>query len=1106
MNFTDEQKNAINERGTNILLSAAAGSGKTATLVERVSRLIDEGTHIDEMLIVTFTRAAALGMRKKLSDTLMALAAEGSEVASEELLRLERADISTIHGFCAGFLRENFESAGVDPNFRIMDDADYEQQKEKAINEALENAYEKQDEELLALDFGRGRRKLFELADSLMEWLETRPEPENWIMEALSIDPAVWKNMLADACRKRIKSHIEQCERFIEMEIPDHYKNALNEDISNLCLMLGESDTRMLAMRVKVYKNTTPRGRNGGCDEELLDTVKKVRESFSKTLASDPIRLLAEDCADEDVAVSLRNLKRLYEIVAEANDLLSEVKRERGMLTYSDLEMFTLNALMNDDTARAVREKYKYIFVDEYQDTSDAQEAILTRVARGDNMFMVGDVKQSIYRFRNAEPRLFLSKYSQYSEGNGGKMLPLTMNFRSSERIVEFVNTVFERLMTGGDSMIEYDANARLNAGTGMEGVKTDCYILEGEADEEYSKDMREGIMIAQIIKSEMAADPGLKYSDFAVLTRQKAAAFKALMPVLMSEGIPCFAEGAGGYYDALEVRLALSLLSVIDNLYNDVELIGLLRSCVCRLSNDELALVRLTDRDCSFAEAVEKYAEGEDELAARLRAFLEMIADLNRLSPDVTLGELTRIALERSGIYAYVGALPSGEVRRANLDMLIEKAADYDANVSGSLNRFLAYARKLSEKEDAQTANPLSENSNVVRLMTVHHSKGLEFRIVIAARLDRLFKHPRNEDSLLCHPMYGLGIMRCDERLSTRRSTYSRAAIQSVISREETAEDIRVLYVLLTRARERLILTGTSKDWNKTLEAVSQRESDPAGASSPLLMLLAALGRDRLNEYLNIKTVCTADITLNKEETECGKVVETDEEYIDRLLWTYPYAGSEYIPLKLTASGLLRSLDAPGGAEEMVRRPVFMQEKGLTGTETGTAYHRAMQLLDIQRLRAMDEREMGEEIARQLDDMASRHIFTSQERSIIRVGRLVTFFASRWGRLMMDAEDLRRELRFNVLMDASEALTKSEARGSGGELLVQGSIDCCFIVDGEWVLLDYKTNRADDLDELTEHYRPQLELYSGALERISGISVGHKVLCLLSQSKWIEV
>ncbi len=467
MNWTDEQSRAIHARGGNLLLSAAAGSGKTTVLVERVLTLILEegGTDIDRMLIVTFTRAAAADMRSKLSREMAKRASQGSARCREQMLKLEHASITNLHSFCADFLRTHFEAAGVDPAFRVLDDPIAARLLDEALDETLEDAYADRSPELDRLDYGRGPKKVRELVGDMYRTLAQRSDPKAWLEKIDGDMISAWMKELTYSAHGRILLARSYSVQAIDHEgCPEHYEKALKKDIEIYDEMLAIGEYDPLCRRLQAFKPTQPRGRNTGVDEADLNAVQDLRKKAKDAISPDRVAMCALPAAQSiaDARDQLAQVKLLGALAMEVMRRYDEKKAELSGLTYDDLETKTLAALSRDDVAAAMREQYDYVFVDEYQDTSEIQEAIVARLSRGDNRFMVGDVKQSIYRFRQAEPKLFMNYYRDYLGHDGGTLLPLTRNFRSKPEVLSFTNMIFERTMTGGDAEITYDELARL--------------------------------------------------------------------------------------------------------------------------------------------------------------------------------------------------------------------------------------------------------------------------------------------------------------------------------------------------------------------------------------------------------------------------------------------------------------------------------------------------------------------------------------------------------------------------------------------------------------------------------------------------------------------
>ena len=1126
MQWTDEQRRAIEERGTNILLSAAAGSGKTTVLVERVLELIESGAgRIDRMLIVTFTRAASADMRAKLSRELGRRASAGDERCRSQQLLLERASISTLHGFCSDFLRTHFESAGVDPAFRVLDDAQTRRITDEALDQAIEEAYEEPGERLSALDYARGPKSVRAMAEALLRALDERPDPEAWLRRVCAPDENMrkaWINEMVSAARRDIDRALLLTRLALgHPECNGNYAPALEKDVQALMELQQIDHYSDLYRALREFKQAAAgRKKEYGAANDEVVKLRKDAAAAMKGIALQEIELGAA-LRDAD---SLRpEMEALAEITLRARELIRERKAELAALSYSDLEHRTLQALEDEAAARELRERYDHIFVDEYQDTSDVQEALVRRICRDNNLFMVGDVKQSIYRFRQAEPRLFLEKYEAYGRNDGGRLLPLTMNFRSRPAILDFVNRIFERAMCGGESEITYDELARLNHGNQeLQGGSVDICLLENpdaETADEALVDMmsceREALFIARRIKQMMQENPALRYRDFAILTRTKRGVLGRMATILLQQGIPAFADGSESFYESVEIALALSLLKLTANRRSDVELIGVLRSPVVGLDADRLAQIRIAHPDVPFADAAAACAAGTDDTAVQLKTFFELLDGWRMASLCSDLGVLCRRIFDESGLYDCMGALPGGAQRQANLNQLVTSAAQFDRNMSGSLTRFLKHTEKMQEKGDGDDAHLLGENDDVVRLMTAHKSKGLEFPVVFGAMMSRRYNSRSSSEALSTHRDLGLGCLYCDPGLQTRRKTLPQAAIAERTRREDRAEEMRILYVLLTRAKDRLVLVGSVKNAASMQARWTALRETPGAANSYLDVIMPALDEGG-SGICSIEAIDAS--ILSPESNEEGAPVSgmpdvpaagQDDSLLAALLWQYPGEKAARQPLKLTVTGLLRELQAPDAQEPLIERPAFLSEDAarMTGAERGTAYHRAMQCLKLEELKNLSGRALTAAIAAQLDALAARNRMDPAQREAVRPGMIARFLESETGRRLLAAEEVQREWPFNAMMRISEALEGSEAGDfTDEEILVQGTIDCCFMENGRWVLLDYKTDRTGDAEALTLRYRNQLRLYALALERITGIPVAEIRLCLLLSGETLSI
>ena len=1157
MPWTADQRAAIESRGENLLLSAAAGSGKTTVLVERVLRLIGEGADIGSMLIVTFTRAAAADMRASLIRALEKAALTQPRFRAQAEAA-EWAGISTIHSFCIDILREHFQKAGVDPAFRVADAAEAAILMNKALDAAMNAAYEAQSDDLLALAEGRSPDQVRELAVQLYHFIQDRPEPFEWLngaVKRLERGEDVWSDTLAKAAKRPLSDALALAREGVSIcqrsDFLAPYLVTAESDLSlvQALMPLGYGPLREALQAPSFVRLPPLKGAKDDPDalafRDIRDDVKKLVKKAGEKL---PLPL---DGALEDLPASARELRALGDIARRLDDEFARLKDERGLLTFGDLEHRALRALSDEGVREALKQRYSFVFVDEYQDVSDIQEAVVSRIARDNNLFCVGDVKQSIYRFRNAEPSLFQNRYERYGRGEGGRLVTLSQNFRSRAAILNFTNAVFARAMRGGDSEIVYDEAARLRPGAAYEGqdAPVELYLIGRDdvnsdiPDDDPAarlildmKDAEVEALVAARRIAELVGTPTwdakkgafrpLQYRDFVLLTRTVRDVAPLMLAVLKREGIPAYADVSGGYLDVVEVRVAVSLLRLIENRRRDIEWIAVLRSPVMSLTSEELAAIRLAAPDGRFSDAVAARAAMDDDLAARLNALSHRLNRWREESAARPLSEFVFGVLRESGLYASVGALPGGAQRQANLDILCDRAGRYEAAQAGGLTGFLRYLDEMSlSREDMGEAHVLGENDDVVRIMTVHKSKGLEFPVVFGMMLGRPWGARAAKGEMKLHRALGAGLKHIDNSLGSKRDTLPRLAAAEQASVEAEAEEMRILYVLLTRAKDRLILTGSAPDVNKLVRraAVSVRTPLSPGSFLDLIMpaVLTMPGAQALGAGLPIDetgprvaiTPLTRAALSARESGEARRAdalfdealaALPDETLLAAYRWRYPYENAVLLPLKLTASGLTRELEGPAEPPALIERPAFLagDADAMTGAERGTAAHAALQHLNLDALRGLAGDSLHAEIVRQLNDMAERALLTPAMREVVRPRMLAAFFSEGPGARMLRAGTLHREWMFTLSLSAREAV----GADSDEPVLVQGSVDCCFIEAGQWVLLDYKTDRADDEDELRRRYEPQLQLYARALAAITGTPVKESLICLLRSGHVIRV
>ena len=1161
-NWTQQQQDAISDRGHSLIVCAAAGSGKTAVLVERIVQLICEGCDVENMLVVTFTNAAAGEMRLRIGEALTRAAKERPELGVQAMA-LSRASISTLHRFCGNLIREHFQALGVDPSFRIADEQECGVLSAQAMEDALYACYDVGSEAFLAADACYTQEELSEIAYDVYRFMMTRPKPHVWLEEAkeqLCADArqlqegAACRLVMQDACRQ-IGQFVSACGQTLALcrmqGGPGHYEAACEQDYALACDLREAAKKGYDALRSALdeagFAVLGRKKKTDVFDEEIALRVKAQREAYKKA-----VKKLAEgfettlEQAAQDIGMTRLPFEGVCELVRTYEALYTAGKRRRGVMDFNDLEHLALAALEHEDVRAALAARYRYVFVDEYQDSSAIQEAILGAFAPSDGQFMVGDVKQSIYRFRQAEPSLFLEKAARFDrpEETLARRIDLQRNFRSRANVLEGANAVFSRIMRKSATEIEYDEREMLIPGLPAreDDPPLELHVIykngdelpeageadEASGDEEDERELaaieREAVICAARIHdlvgtpfydAKTGKERPLAYRDIAVLMRAVRGSAPLAAQVLKSEGIPVFCDAGEGYFDIPEIRSMMALLSVIDNGAQDEALLAALRGPACGLQDGELAAIRTNcpDARVPYHEAVRRYrTEKEDALALKLRAFEEKRLFWRLCARHQGVDRLIERIYAQTGFPAQAGALPGGAARQANLHLLTSRARAFMQAQGGSLHAFLAYAKRLKAGGDSMSASAISESEDVVRIMTTHKSKGLEFPVVFVLGLGRGMRGRNKEDRILLDAQLGAALPCVDTALMSERDTLLRRAIRLKTGSEQLAEEVRILYVAMTRARERLILIGD-------VNASQPPQKWETGAQESSLPLINT-GLDMIAPTLMEGGAC---LTLPQESVIVGAsrwtahahrrsgsglgAGRTDEGVMRLLarLENTPVEDAEMARLmnfapqqeassvrKTSVSAVIRDEKRAAQEEDAAltrqieRLPRFMQEDGLTGAQIGTAFHRAVRMIDLGAL--AQSTDMEREIAAQLARMCEDGVLTAQEAQAVPPRMMIALFASPLGVRMVRSARVEREWPF----------TWRRTDAQGAVQLVQGVIDCCFIENGGWVLVDYKTDSASDVPAAIAKHRPQLEIYAQALAELTGYPVRERILYLV--------
>lgn len=1231
--WTEEQKKVIRLRDRNILVSAAAGSGKTAVLVQRIlSRILDREapTDVDRLLIMTFTRAAAGEMRERLSAALEKALYEDpdNEHLQKQMNLIHTAQITTIDGFCAYMLRNYFHMIELDPGWRTADEGELKLLREDVMKELLEEAYEERDPGFLKLVEcyapGKNDEGLKDLVLRVYDSAMSHPFPEKWLSECIGVyerdgeDPEKkgWLDLLWSQLEAGMELAVQLAGRAREICLepngPFPYEEALAADLlfaETVEQAVKEKD--FLKTRTLLGEHTFPalsRKKAPDVDPDKKELVKKLRDQEKEALGELYRKYLFWDQEELFRAAKLcaEPLKSLVKLVLAFRQRFSEKKREKNILDFTDMEHFALEILLErkDDrlvpsqAARELSEKYDEVMVDEYQDSNLVQEMITSLVSgwvkQKKNIFMVGDVKQSIYRFRLARPELFMEKFHSYSTEDGPEQrIDLHKNFRSRCQVLDSVNEIFRRIMGEDVGGIRYDEESALYPGAEFpEGEHPDFFrtelfliekdgeeLLEERAGEERTEQELEALAIAgeiqritgreQITDKKTGQLRPVEYGDIVILLRSVSGWAETFREVLLSRGIPAYTASRTGYFSALEVVTVLNYLRILDNPLQDIPLTGVLLSPIAGCTDQELALMRsrypdglIYDSLLAFVreEAAEKEAPKKEETALRkkLQAFLNQLGKLREMAGYTPVHQMILRILKETGYEEYVRALPGGSQRGANLRMLVEKAMDYEKTSYRGLFHFVRYIEKLQKYQvDFGEVSVLEAGRGAVQIMTVHKSKGLEFPVVFTAGMGRQFNFQDLNARLLIHPDLGFG---ADVILPEKRlicGTPQKQVIRNTLKKESLGEELRVLYVALTRAREKLYITGTiGKLPERIREMWIWREQEQellplwmrTGARCFWDYLLPALGNHRAMRELYLEYGFCREGTVDFAETSADfgirKITASDliqEEILDRTenqirervlkQWNpdqiydqklhdrleerfgfrYPYQALEELPVKVSVSELKKRSRFQQEEKEdalfyepdvvpLIPRFASQEQKDCRGAARGTAYHRVMECLDY------GKTDSAEEIRNQLRNLTDQKKLETEEASCIKIKDICRFVESPLGQRIKKAAgrgELFREQPFVIAADVSEL--KEEWTG-GEKVLVQGIIDAYFLEEDEIILLDYKTDyvAAGEEESLVQRYKVQLMEYAGALEQLTAKRVKEKYIYSFTLGKAI--
>lgn len=1206
--WTKEQSKVLEVRDKNVLVSAAAGSGKTAVLVERIIRLVtEENVDVDSLVVVTFTEAAAGEMRERILKAIEKRSREepDNDHLQKQISYIHNARITTIHSFCLDIVRQYFNEIDLDPAFTVGDEGELTLIREDVMKELLEDKYREADKEFLDFvdDYAKGGSKsdrdIEELILRLYKFSMSYPYPIKWLDENISnydtskgIEEKSWYIFIMGEIDHILKEVSEELTEAVELAAaedgPFTYEEGLKEDYKAFMNIVSEKDYDRRGRLLSEYK-FIPLSRKklpDTTDEKKKERIKAIRDNVKKDL-----KILKEKYYAYSMKTVMRDMEKckkqitvLVELTKGFINRYREAKLAKNIIDFNDMEHFALDILTKKDAlgnviptqaAKDIADDIYEVMIDEYQDSNLVQETILRSVSRvyegRNNIFMVGDVKQSIYKFRLARPELFLEKYNGYSTDDTKKevRIILSKNFRSRSHVINGTNLLFRQIMSGEIGGIEYNSENFLNTGAEYEdyGDDTSVEVMAAdtdEQDEEYEdiagKEL-EAYMVAKRIKELMAGytvrdkETGekrqVRYSDMAVLLRSFGSYGQIYADILSKEGIPVKSPTDSGYFDTFEVTQVLNMLSVIDNPRQDIPLAAVLKH-IYGFKDEELARIRAEadENAVCFYDCVRSY-EGAGNFVEELDKYREM-------APYTSIRDLIEEILQTTGFGYFVAAMKAGELRMANLEMLKSKAEAYENTSYTGLFNFVRYIRLLKKYNVEQGEADIAAGGNYVTLMTIHKSKGLEYPVVFVGAMCKQFNKMDIRSSIVMHQELGIGIRYMDKATGIKANTLIKESIGRKLDKENIGEELRVFYVAMTRAKEKLILAGHGNIYGKIKKYLYMRDLKTEKINSSAVFkaadymdwVIMSLMRHKSfspilkcigeavpfnNEIFEAEALFTVKIQ-GIQDIMADRVEETIEKNNEKqvyLHWnvnhtynddtrrkieaiysyTYPYEADLGLSGKVSVSDIkhmfMQMYDEQTEPDEKVSGfetdekpvPLFISgDKKMSGTLRGTAYHRIFELIDYSALWGIKDKEkIHKEIESQLWKLREEHMAPEEYFEVIDINKLYGLVSSDIGKRMAEAakeNKLYREKQFVMGIPADVVKEQSLGEGASKEMvLVQGIVDAYFEENNELVIVDYKTDNVANINDLRARYATQLEYYSKALEQITGMRVKEKIL-----------
>ncbi len=1167
--WTTEQSNAIYSPVTNLLVSASAGSGKTAVMTERIIERImsDNGTDIDKILVMTYTNAAACEIKERINNKIMQKLDQDPSNArlKKQLALVSLSHISTIHSFCLEIIKSNFNTLGLDPSFRTGDPAEIELIKKDAIDKTFEYFYEIGDKDFLSLVSSYTKRTDNALMDTVIKiynFSRSFPEPKKWLDNILNTyknyDISDYCSVLNDKAKIYLKKAISLYEKAIKYCLMDENGGAfaafLEEEAegAHFALKISDDWDKMFGFFSEFSFKSRSASLTKNMAPDIAEKCKKLRDDAKSAFQeAKKIYTFDYDTMVSGIRDSYPYVKTIINLTNTFSEYFSEMKHSQALIDYSDYEHLALKCLMDDngdrtDYAISLASSFEEIYIDEYQDCNNVQEKIFSLVSgcgeEKNNIFMVGDAKQSIYKFRDAEPSLFTDKQNVYKPYEDDvkydeTLITLNKNFRSRKQVLGAINYIFSRIMTQEVGEIDYTDREYLyyneNSSYSDDEMFSDVDIgiinfePENATDKDsFNTDVAEAVYIAKKIrhlidsKIQITSKDGvrnIRYSDIAILMRSLRGNTDILSDVLKMYDIPVFTDYNGGYFDCEEISSLISIIKTVLNPLDDINLVSVLRMSLFAFSDEELLKIRLSDKAEFFYNALEIYqSKNNDRLSYKIKNFIRMLEDFREKSKLLSSVEFVNYIINNSGYNEFIISQPLPKQALANVELFINRADNFDKTNFKGIFAFIRFIDdNLKEKADSSTASVINENDDVVRVMSIHKSKGLEFPVVILSRCAKQMNTFDLRGNFILHKKLGIGLKYSNINTHFSYPTISHLAIKEKMNVERLSEEERVLYVALTRAREKLIIVGCMKDAYKKLDKYTEIASSEVLSADVLLdakcyfdWILPAVFGLECDRSSYIGRYHTDDSAFNVDIVDSHVLFEddisitgnldsgilklikeadaaiTDKETEEKFSYVYPYMWED-IPSSFTVTELKEMANREentyyGMFNTGVHLDTFEDKTQQGGALMGTAVHLILQKLDIKSCTSEDD---VSKICRQLVDMK---MISEDVAKYIDFKKIFAFVSGELGQRISNSDAVMKEFPFKIMKNARDLL--DEYKDSDETVVLQGTVDLFFENErGNITLVDYKTDKVKSIKDIEDKYRTQIMLYKSSMEEITG-------------------